>query len=157
MAWDIDGPPMHTPAGRRYAREHYHWWPLPWENQGAKMASKKDKATTVGIDTDPWQALVVAQAQLIEMGRRAAAAEAETQLLRNTPASQHLAERPQQVSPPRKWCVESAQGEKRLAVLLNTLAQAGWMVDQIFEPRGGAYGVVAWREGQEHAEQKTGE
>lgn len=153
MAWDFNGPPMHTPAGRRYAREHYHWWPLPWENQGAKMASKKDKATAVGIDSDPWKALVEVQARLGEMGHRVAAAEAETQ--RYIAAYQRLEERcqlvPQQVSLPREWCVESAQDEKRLAVLLNTLAQAGWTVDQIFEPRGGAYGVVAWREGVAHA------
>ena len=111
----------------------------------------KKHPSPAGVETveqlpapDLAEALRKVQARLVAMEHRAAAAEAETQ--RDIADSQRLEERHQQEPPPRAWCVESAQDEKRLAVLLNTLAQAGWTVDRIFEPRGGAYGVVAWRE-----------
>ena len=173
MAWDFDGPPMHGPGAGRYYQEHYPEGmvnsqgdimpfvgeylrgesptqtliPRPTPDTSAPVVAPGSPSAVVVADSA--DALSEAQARLGEMEHRAASAEAETQ--RYIAAYQRLAERHQQVPLPREWCVESAQGEKRLAVLLNTLAQAGWMVDQIFEPRGGAYGVVAWREGVAHA------
>lgn len=50
-------------------------------------------------------------------------------------------------APQKEWYVRQAEEDKGLAALLNELAGEGWQVYAIFEPRGGAYRVVAWREG----------
>lgn len=52
----------------------------------------------------------------------------------------------QHALPLTQWCVRQALEDKGLEAVLNTLAQEGWRVQTIFDPRGGAYRVVAWRE-----------
>lgn len=41
------------------------------------------------------------------------------------------------------WAVRQADDEKKLEALLNALSGDGWTIDQICEPRGGAYRVIA--------------
>lgn len=46
---------------------------------------------------------------------------------------------------PRRWIVRQATDDKQLETQLNFLSSGGWTIDQIYEPRGGAYRVIAWQ------------
>lgn len=51
---------------------------------------------------------------------------------------------------PRRWTVRQSADDLGLETLLNLLSELHWTIDQIYEPRGGAYRVIAW---QEHGEE----
>ena len=46
-----------------------------------------------------------------------------------------------------QWIVRQATEDKGLETLLNHLGSDGWSVQYIYEPRGGAYRVIAWKRG----------